>query len=84
MLLTSGSKPTEPLHLDTYTYRPEMLLHTGPKVKMKIAFTNKERVRRSPFYLCNALWDNLDSKIQVAKNVIEFKNILSKMDLTGL
>ena len=65
-------------------YRPEMLLRTGPKVKMKIAFTNKERVRRSPFYLCNALWDKLDSKVQVAKNVIEFKSILSKMDLTGL
>ena len=65
-------------------YRPEMLLRTGPKVKMKIAFTNKERVLRSLFYLCNKLWDKLDSKVQVAKNVVEFKNILNKMDLTDL
>ena len=36
-------------------YRPEMLLRTGPEVKMIIAFTNKEMVLRSPFYLCNKL-----------------------------
>ena len=60
-------------------YRPEMLLHTGRKVKMKIAFTSKEKVLRSPFYLCNALWDKLESKVQLAKNVVDFKNMLSKM-----
>ena len=67
-------------------YRPEILLRTGPKVKMKIAFTNKERVLRSPFYLCNKLWDKLDSTVQLAKNVVEFKNniMLNKMDLTDL
>ena len=27
------------------TYHPEMLLRTGPKVKMKVPFTDKERVR---------------------------------------
>ena len=65
-------------------YRPEMLLCTGPKVKMKIVFTKKERVLRSPYYLCNILWDKLDSTAQRAKNVVEFKNILKKMDLTEL
>ena len=30
-------------------YRPEMFLHTDPKVKMKTAFTDKERVVCSPF-----------------------------------
>ena len=65
-------------------YRPEMLLRTGPKVKMKSAFTNKERVLRSPFYLCNRLWDKLDCKAQMAKDVTEFNNILKKMDLTEL
>ena len=36
---------------NTEQYRPEMFLRTGSKVKMKIAFTNKERARvmRSPF-----------------------------------
>ena len=33
-------------------YRPERVLRTVPKVKMKIAFTDKERVMRSPYYVC--------------------------------
>ena len=40
-------------------YRPEMLLRTGPKVKMKLDFTDRERVLRSPYYVCNRLWDKL-------------------------
>ena len=44
-------------------YRPEMLLRTGPKVKMNIVFTNKERGLKSPFYLCNKLWEKLDSTV---------------------
>ena len=65
-------------------YRPEMLLRTGPKVKMKVAFTNKERVLKSPYYLCNKLWEKMDSKVQMAQNVVEFKTMLNKMDLTDL
>ena len=57
---------------------------TGPKVKIKIVFTNKERVLRSPFYICNRLWDKLDSNVQLAKSVVEFKNNLKRMDLTEL
>ena len=37
-------------------YRPEIMLRTGPRVKMKLAFTDKDRVCRSP-YLCNQLWN---------------------------
>ena len=65
------------------TYRPEMLLRTGPKVKMKVSFTDKERVRRSPFYVCNRLWDKLDSSVQLSKTMLEFKNSLKRLDLTG-
>ena len=39
---------------------------------------------RSPFYLCNKLWDKLDSTVQLAKTVVEFKNMLNKMDLNDL
>ena len=61
------------------TYRPEMMLRTAPKVKMKIQFTDKERVRRSPYYLCHQLWDNIDSQVQTAINMYEFtKGILLK------
>ena len=65
-------------------YRPEMLLRTGPKVKMKIAFTNKERVLRSPYNLGNKLWDKLDCKVQTSTNVVEFNNMLNKLDLNDL
>ena len=36
-------------------YRPEITLRTGPKEKMKLAVTDKERVLRSPYYMCNRL-----------------------------
>ena len=63
------------------TYRPEMTLRTGPKVKMKVPFTGKERVRRSPYYMCNRLWDKLDSNIQLSHSMLEFKNSVKKLDL---
>ena len=51
---------------------------------MKIDFTDKERVLRSPYYRCNMLWDKLDSDIQLSENIFEFKRKLSKIDITGL
>ena len=63
------------------TVRPDRQLRTGPKVKMKIAFTDKERVLRSPFYKCNRLWDKLSSDIQLSDNIFEFKTKLKKIDL---
>ena len=65
------------------TYRPEMLLRTGPKVKMKVPFTDKERVLRSPYYVCCRLWDTLNSAVQMSNNMFEFKNALKKVDLKG-
>ena len=55
-------------------YRPERVLRTAPKVKMKIEFTDKERVRRSPYHICNQLWDKLDSEIQSSINIVVFAN----------
>ena len=66
------------------TYRPEVTLRTGPKVKMKIAFTDKERVCKSPYYLCNNLLNKLDSSIQRSKNIYEFKDQLKRVDLTEM
>ena len=58
--------------------RPEMALRTAPKVKMKLDFTDKERVRRNPYYLCNRLWDELDSETQLSENMFEFTKKLCK------
>ena len=53
--------------------RHDRQLRTSPKVKMKILFTDKERVLRSPYYKCNTLWDSLSSDIQLSENMFEFK-----------
>ena len=76
-------KPSK-IEKNVNTYRPEMLLRTGPKVKMKLDFTDRERVLRSPYYVCNRLWDKLDYTIQLSKTTLEFKNNLSKMNLSTL
>ena len=65
-------------------YKPERVLRTAPKVKMKIDFTDKERVRRSPYYIGNQLWDKLDSEIQSSKNIVEFAKRLQAIDLLNL
>ena len=65
-------------------YRPERVLRTAPKVKMKVDFTDKERVRRSPYYKCNRLWDKLDSSIQTSCNIIEFTRRLHGISLIDL
>ena len=65
------------------SYRPEMLLRTAPKVKMKIDFIDKERVRLSPYYMSNQLiWDKIDSSIQTSKPMLEFSNKLRVIDLS--
>ena len=51
---------------------------------MKVAFTDKERVLRSPYYKCNRLWDNLDIETQFSADIFEFKANLRKVDMTEL
>ena len=65
-------------------YRPTRVLRTAPKVKMKVCFTDKERVRKSPYYLCNRLWDKLEADVQLSQNRFAFGNYLKKMDLSIL
>ena len=59
-------------------------LRTGPKVKMKVAFTDKERVLRSPYYKCNRLWEKLESDTQRSIDIFEFKAKLRKIDMEEL
>ena len=65
-------------------YRPEMIQCTAPKVKMKIEFTDKEWVRRSPYYIGNQLWDKLDSLVQTAKTILGFSNLLRTLGIEEL
>ena len=49
---------------------------------MKIGFTKKERVLRSPYYVCNKLWDQLDYTVQNVNNYYEFTTAVKKFNLT--
>ena len=69
------------------SYRPKVELRARPKVKMKITFTKKERVLRSPYYLCNTLWDQLDQldhTVQTLNSCFEFTTAVKKLDLSKL
>ena len=66
------------------TYRPDIVLRTAPKVKMKVDFTDKERVRCSPYYLCVNLWDKLNSTIQTSRSLYEFSKSMCRLNLAGL
>ena len=64
--------------------RLERVLRTAPKVKMKIDFTDKEKVRRSPYYVCNKLWDKLDSTTQSAMKLCDFTNKIKSINMSDL
>ena len=51
---------------------------------MKLKFTKKERVLKSPYYLCNKLWDQLDYNVQRLGTIGEFTLALKRMDLSKL
>ena len=47
-------------------HRPDMVLRGRHKVKMKLAFSNKRRVLKSPYYLAVNLWDQLEIDVQTS------------------
>ena len=51
---------------------------------MKIDFTEKERVKRSLYYNCIRLWDQLNSDVQSAQNIFEFVKRLQYVDLSKM
>ena len=51
---------------------------------MKVDFTDKERVRRSPYYLCNNLWDKLESMVQKSNTIFEFTRYLGYLNMPEL
>ena len=65
-------------------YQPEIMLRTGAKIKIKVEFTDKQRVYRSPYYLCTQLWDKLEESIQVSNSIFEFKHNIWNFHLSEL
>ena len=64
--------------------KPKIELRNRPKVKMKLKFTKKERVLRSPYYMCNKLWEQLDCNVQRLNTCGEFALALNRLDLSKL
>ena len=51
---------------------------------MKVDFTDRERVRRSPYYLCVNLWNKLDSTMQISVSLFEFSKGVNCLNLSEL
>ena len=51
---------------------------------MKVSFTKKERVLRSPYYEANRLWEQLDHTVQNLNSVYDFSIAVKKLDLATL
>ena len=65
-------------------HRPDRILRNRDKLKLKIAFSNKDRVKKSPFYLCNNIWKKLSIEMQHCDNIYEFKKHLRKSNLSDM
>ena len=48
--------------------RPDIMLRGRDKVKMKLAYSNKERVLKSRYYLAVNLWNQLDETVQLSQD----------------
>ena len=65
-------------------YRPNIMLRTGPKVKLKLPFTAKDRVIKSSYYLVVCLWNKLDADLQTADSFMVIKQKLKKFDIDNM
>ena len=61
-----------------------MVLCGRHKVKMKLAFSNKGRVLRSPYYLIVHLWNQLEADVQTSICKKDFRQKLYFMDFNNL
>ena len=58
-------------------YRPERILRSRNKVKLRSNFTRITKIQKSPFYRGVHLWDSLPQNIQCEQSKISFKNIIN-------
>ena len=65
-------------------HRPDMVLRRRHKVKMKLAFSNKGRVLKSPYYLAVHLWNQLEVDVQTSICKKDFRQKLYFIDFNNL
>ena len=54
-------------------YRPDRILCSRNKVKLKSLFTRITKIQRSPFYRGVRLWNELPLDLQHERNIEKFK-----------
>ena len=62
-------------------YRPERILRSNNKVKLKSNFTKITKIQRSPYYRGTGLWNRLPQSRQCEQDKMSFKNVVNRMDL---
>ena len=55
-------------------YRPERILRSRNKIKMKVKFTRITKIQKSPCYRGISLWNTLPQSLQCEQNKVRFKS----------
>ena len=63
-------------------YRPDRVLRSRKKVKMKTPFTRITKIQKSPFYRGITLWNELSTEMQNEQNIEKFKTAVKRHKFT--
>ena len=59
-------------------YRPERILRSRHKIKLKVKFTRITKIQKSPFYRGISLWNTLPQSLQFEQNKVRFKSAINR------
>ena len=62
-------------------YRPERVLRSNDKVKLKSKFTRISKIKRSPYYRGISLWNKLPQSMQCEQDKTRFKKAVNGLDM---
>ena len=65
-------------------YRPKIVLRSRHKIKMKLAYSDKDQVLKSPYYMVISLWNQLDEETRSTETREEIKMKLKRIDIDTL
>ena len=65
-------------------YRPKIVLRSRHKIKMKIAYSDKDQVLKSPYYMVISLWNQLDEETRSIETREEIKMKMKRIDINTL
>ena len=63
------------------SYRPERILRSRNKVKLKSKFTRINKIQKSPYYRGIILWDTIPQNLQCEQSKVNFKNAINRLNI---